>query len=148
MNKIVTLLFVFILMACNGVSKKTEQTLNKVGEAAGKGAGELIDGISKGLESSFDVEIELSEKLKSTGLTIGKKVISSANGGTDNWVAVYFIFDQNFKDTITAKVFDPEANEYGRTTAIVNATAGNTFFVDFYFDKRTNIDAKSVLVLE
>lgn len=121
--------------------------INKAGDVAGQTAGEFIEGASKGVEKAFDVKVTLSDDLKKKGLEFGKTYITSDSLATDNLLMVYVIFNQDFSGTLKAKVYDDKNLEMGRTTAVVNAKKDQARFIEFHFDKRTNIDSKNVLTL-
>lgn len=68
--------------------------------------------------------------------------------GEDNLLIVYTIFHSDYNDTIMAKVFDENTQEMGRTTAIVSAKKDEAKFIEFHFDKRTNIDSEHKITIE
>lgn len=74
--------------------------------------------------------------------------ITSADSATDNVLTAYLIFDKDIDRQITVKVFNEEGKEYGRVRQTVQAQKGDAKYIDFVFDKRTNIDGKGKVVFE
>lgn len=134
--------------SCQRAKDKTKEVINETGQAAGKAAGEFAEGVATGTTATFDFKLDLAQALKDKGLTTGKYMVSSSGTGTDNNVSVYIIFNQNFNDSITAKAFDKSGLEMGRAGQRVNGKKGEAFYVDFIFDDRTNIDAKSSVTIQ
>jgi len=122
--------------------------INKAGDVAGQTAGEFIEGASKGVQKAFDVKIILPQNLKNQGVEFGKTYITSDSIGTDNLLMVYVIFNKPYTDTLVAKVFDDQQLEMGRVAAVVSGVQNEAKFVEFHFDKRTNIDSKNTLTVE
>jgi hypothetical protein len=60
----------------------------------------------------------------------------------------YLIFEKDFSGNIKAKSYDKNGLELGRTNVNVNGKAGNASYFDFIFDRRTNIEQKSNIILE
>ena len=67
---------------------------------------------------------------------------------TDNIVSVYLIFDKHFSGILTAKAIHNNGLEFGRTSMDIVADSGQAKFVDFVFDKRTDIDRNDRVTLE
>jgi hypothetical protein len=135
-----------LLFACSSTDIK--ENINKAGDVAGQTAGEFIEGASKGVQKAFDVKLELPEQLKAQGLEFGKASVTSDSLGTDNLLLLYVIFNKDFEGTLTAKVFDEQALEMGRTTIQVSGKKEEARFIEFHFDKRTNIDSKNKLTIQ
>ncbi len=136
-------LFVF---SCSHSS--VNEKINKVGEVVGEASGELAKGLGNGATKAFDVKIDLAEELKKKGLSIGKTTLSSDSTGTDNLLSAYLIFDKDFSGKITAKIFDNKSKEMGRINTMVDMKAGDAKYIDFDFDKRTNIDSDCTITIE
>ena len=134
--------------SCDWAKRKTKETVNKSGEIVAKTGSEFVDGMAKGIEKTFQNEIVISEELSERGLSTGKIIIANSDSATDNVLSVYFIFDSDFDQKITAKVFDEDGVEYGRTTLAISGLADEAKYFDFVFDKRTNIDGKGKLTFE
>lgn len=150
MKKLFYFLFiasVSVSFSCNRVKKTAKDTINKGGETVGKGASEFIKGVSDGVGKSLTVKLELSEELKNKGLRTGKYFVAS-QGGTENKLSVYFIFDGDFADTLKAKAYGEDGLELGRTKLFVNGRSEDAAYFDFVFDKRTNIDSEGVIKIE
>ncbi len=137
-----------ILVSCNWAKDKAKETVNKTGEIVAKTGSEFVNGIQKGVEKTFSNEVEIAEKLKAKRIKSGKILINSTDSSSDNIITVYFIFEDNFSQSITAKVFDEKGLEYGRANAMVIGKSGDAKYFDFNFDKRTNIDSKGKIVFE
>ena len=93
-------------------------------------------------------EISLSESLTDKGLSTGKFTIENADGGRNNQLTIYLIFDRDFKSSVTAKAFDKNGLEIGRTKIEVEGKADEAGYFDFIFDKRSYIEVKSKISLE
>jgi len=136
-------------ISCNRVKEKTKQTINKGGEVVGKGATEFFEGVSEGVDKTMQCKITLSEGLSKNGIKTGKFIIDSDTlGGTKNKLTLYLIFEKDFSGNIKVKSFDKNGLESGRTNMNISGKAGNANYFDFIFDRRTNIEQKSNLVLE
>jgi len=137
-----------IFFSCNWFKQKGKEVANKTGEAAATVSSEFVEGASKGIEKTFVNEVIFSEDLKKAGVTSGKIIISSTDSATDDIVRAYLIFDNDFQRDITVKVFSPEGIEYGRVKETISAKKDEAKYVDFVFDKRTNIDSKGKITFE
>jgi hypothetical protein len=147
MNNIKVFVFVaFGFFACT--SNSIKEKINKAGDIAGEATGEFIEGASKGVEKAFDVDIQLDQKLLSKGIQFGKATVTNDSVGVDNLLVLYVIFNQDFKGKLTAKAFDDQSLEMGRATIEVTGKKDETKYVEFHFDKRTNIDSKNKLTVE
>ena len=146
MRIIATLTIALLFTACSTSSIK--EKINKVGDVAGQTAGEFIEGASKGVQKAFDVKIVLPEGLKEKGIEFGKSTVTSDSVGTDNLLLLYVIFNKDFEGKLTAKVFDDQSQEMGRASVNVSGKKDEAHYVEFHFDKRTNIDSKNKLTIE
>jgi hypothetical protein len=150
-KSLTTLLVVFVALAfsCNRVKEKTKQTINKGGETVGKTATEFFEGVSEGVGKTMECKIALSENLIRNGIKTGKFYIDSDTLiGSKNKLTLYLIFEKDFSGNIKAKSYDKNGRELGRTDVNVNEKAGNASYFDFIFDRRTNIEQKSNIILE
>jgi hypothetical protein len=136
----------FLFTACSSTSIK--EKINKAGDVAGQTAGEFLEGASKGVKKAFDVTVILPSDLKEKGVEFGKATVSSDSIGTDNLLVVYVIFNKDFEGKLIAKVYDDQSLEMGRSIVTLNGKKDETKFVEFHFDKRTNIDSKNKLTIE
>lgn len=148
MKYIFILLSTVFITSCNWFKQKTKETVNKTGEVVAKTGSEFVDGVSKGVEKTFQNEVTFSDKLKNEGLKSGKIIINSSESSTDNILTTYLIFDNNIEEKITVKVFNEAGLEYGRVTQIVKGQKDEAKYIDFVFDKRTNIDGKGKVTFE
>lgn len=147
MNKFITAIALILgLTACSTSSIKDK--INKTGNAVGQVTGEFIEGASKGVSKAFDVKVELPQYLTDKGLQFGKATVTSDSIGTDNLLVLYIIFNKDFDGLLTAKAFDNQLLEMGRSSAQVSGKKNDAKFVEFHFDKRTNIDSKNKLTVE
>ena len=148
-NGCVSILLLFILTtSCKWGEGKAEKAANKTGEVVAKTGSEFVDGIRKGIEKSFSNEVMISENLKAAGLLTGKIVINSTDSTTDNILSAYLIFEKYFNQQVSIKIFDEHGFEYGRTSQSISGRAGEAKYIDFTFDKRTNIDGKGKISFE
>jgi len=137
-----------ISASCNWAEKKAKDTVNKTGEVVGKAGSEFVNGVAKGVEKTFENEVKFSDDLIKKGLEAGKIVIRSSEHHSDDIISAYLIFNNNFDQEVTIKVYTPQGKEYGRTRTLVKAKKGDAFYVDFTFDSRTNIDGKGTISFE
>ncbi|MBY0427105.1 MAG: hypothetical protein K2Q22_15830 [Cytophagales bacterium] len=146
--KYLLLLFPLALSSCDWAKQKTKETVNKTGEVVAKTGSEFVDGVSKGIEKTFQNEVVFSEPLKKHGLSSGKIIIHGTDSSSNNILTTYLIFNGNVDQDITIKVFSDEGQEYGRVKQHIAGVQGEAKYVDFVFDKRTNIDGKGKLIFE
>ncbi|MBC7383551.1 MAG: hypothetical protein H7296_11280 [Bacteroidia bacterium] len=150
MKKIILILLValFLFSYCDNFNEKTKETISKTGETIGKTSSTFVDGVKEGIHKTFACEIILSQELQNSGLKTGKYRIESDADGKDNKLILYVIFDTDFNKMVQAKVLDAGGAEYGRAKANIKGKKGEAFFVDFIFDKRTNIEGQSKITLD
>lgn len=146
MKKIVILAGTIFLLSCE--SESIKEKINKAGDIAGQATGEFAEGLSHGVSKAFDVKLDLSLDLQKAGLSLGKCSVLSDSVGTDNLLVVYVIFKENIKKDIHAIAFDEANNEMGRAKVTIEGKRDESQFIEFHFDKRTNIDSNSKLKLE
>ncbi|WP_299274829.1 hypothetical protein [uncultured Psychroserpens sp.] len=143
------LLCVFTLLSCQRVKDKTQETINASGEAVGKSATEFIEGVSEGIDKTLEAKIKLSPNLKTKGIDTGKFTIANnPQGGKDNLLTLYLIFNQDFNDIVFVKVFDKNGLETGRAKLEVTGKKGDANYFDFTFGKRVEIEYRSVIIVE
>jgi hypothetical protein len=143
-----TVLLCSSLISCDWAKDKAKNTLHKGGEIVGKAGSEVVDGVAKGVETSFANLVEVSPRISEDGIRIGRVTVTSTDSTSDNLVSVYLIFDKNYSGKITAKALDGDGLEFGRSSMNIVADAGSAKFVDFEFDRRTNIDRNDRVRLE
>jgi hypothetical protein len=148
MKPVLLLSVIFLSASCNSFKEKTKSTINKAGEVVAEAGSEFADGVKKGVEKTFTTQAVLSADLTGKGLQTGKIIISSTDSTTDNIVSAYLIFNGDINQPVTLKVFTDAGQEYGRVTQPVKGSKGEARYVDFIFDKRTNIDGKGKLSFE
>jgi hypothetical protein len=134
-------------ISCNRVKEGTKEVINKTGETVGRASGKFLEGVSEGVDRSFDCEIILSENLKNKGITTGKFTISDSSG-RKNQLSLYLIFNKDFNSRITARVSDKKGLENGRSSVDVMAKANDARFVNFVFQPETDIEVKSKIYIE
>jgi hypothetical protein len=147
--KLVLLLLLAIAVSCGKIKEKTKDGINKGGETVGKTATEFFEGVSEGVEQTLACEILLSQELKDMGVKTGKtSVNNSPDGGNNNLLTLYLIFDKDFKSSVIAKAFDKNGLEIGRAKLEIQSKTGDAGYYDFSFDKRTYIEVKSKIQLD
>jgi hypothetical protein len=134
-----------LLASCSGDAVK--EKINKAGDVAGQAVGELATGVSAGVEKAIGVQVEVSPALAEKGISIGKIIVSDSSA-SDNMLSIYTVFSKDFDGEITAKVFDQSKAEMGRTKVKLSAKMEDAKFVDFVFDKRTNLDHHCTVIIE
>jgi hypothetical protein len=146
--KYLLIILTVTFVSCNWAKQKTKETVNKTGEVVAKTGSEFVNGVSKGIEKTFQNDVLFSDQLKKQGLKTGKIIIHGTDSTTDNILTTYLIFDNNVDQDITIKIFSDEGQEYGRVTQHITGQKNEAKYVDFIFDKRINIDGKGKLVFE
>jgi hypothetical protein len=139
-------LFTLLFYQCS--SSGVKEKINKVGDVTGQVVGEFATGVSKGVEKTLNASISLSDNLKKQGLNVGKITFGNDSIGVDNILTVYIIFAQDFKGRITAKAFEQDGLEIGRAKKDITGKKDDAGYFEFRFDKRTNIDNHSKIVIE
>lgn len=135
---------VLLFISCN----ETKEKINKAGEAVGQAAGEFVSGVTSGVEKAWETKVDLPKNLEAQGIQFGKITVSSDSGATDNLVTVYVIFNNNFSSDLTAKAYDNKGIEMGRSKIKVEGKKDEARYIEFHFDKRTNIDNDSRVTIE
>ncbi len=146
--KIFLFLIVILTGGCDDVGTTAKNTVNKTGKTVGKGTSEFFKGIKGGIDKSLQCKVELSNGLTARGIQPGKYYISSSKGASDNVLTIYFIFEKDFKGKVSAKLFDKNGREYGRTVKEIEGNKGEANFFDIVFSPRTEIESKSVFRLQ
>jgi hypothetical protein len=147
MKKLILSLFLanlFIACRTESGNERLQGATEKVGESASK----AVKGLKAGIEKATKVNIELSENLKTRGLSLGKTKLDSKNGGRHNMLNIYVIFDKKINRNVLMKVFNNQNEEVGRTKTLISGEEGEAKYIDFIFDKRTNIDRDFKIVME
>lgn len=136
-------------VSCNSetVQEKAKNTINNTGRSIGRGTSQFIKGVKEGVDKTIQCTVEVSPALKSEGVSFGKFFISQSKGSIDNILTIYLILDHDLNRKISVKVFDKKGQEYGRTSAMVQGKSGQAYNIDFVFDARTEIEAKSKFML-
>lgn len=148
MKYVLLLSATLLLTSCDWFKQKTKETVNKSGEIVAKTGAEFANGVSKGIEKTFEHAVVISGPLQQAGLSTGKIIINSTDSSIDNILTVYMIFGARIDRPVTLKVFSEAGQEYGRVTRQVQGQANEARYVDFVFDRRTNIDGKGKLSFE
>jgi hypothetical protein len=147
MKKLILSLFLanlFIACRTESGNERLQGATEKVGESAAK----AVKGIKAGIEKATKINIELSENLKNRGLSLGKTKLDSKNGGRHNVLNIYLIFDKKLNRNVLLKVLNNQNEEIGRTKSLISGDAGDAKYLDFIFDKRTNIDRDFKILME
>lgn len=139
-------------VSCSNMVHKTNEvasnTVKEVGQQVGEKSTQFVSGVKDGVDKAYGCTVELSPELKELGLEMGKFVISKdSNAQGDNKLSVYLIANKRVDKAIMARVTDAEGKEYGRAGALVKWQASEAHYVDFVFDKRTDIVGRSKIIL-
>jgi hypothetical protein len=133
------------VMACN--SSNVNDKIHNASEKAGKAVSEVAKGVSEGVKSSFGVTITRVDTNSLKTIDIGKVILKSKDG-KDNMLSVYIIFKKDFSRRLMIKAYDNKGLEMGRIAQLVTGKKEEARFVDFVFDKRTNIDNNNKVTIE
>lgn len=139
---------ILAVSSCDWAKNKTKKAINKTGEIVGKTGSEFGDGIYKGVKNTFENDVKISDQLTAKGLEFGEIIVKSTASATDNILTVYVIFNKNFDQEITIKVFNENGKEYGRLTKKVKGEKGEARHIDFTFNNQVNIGAKGNITIE
>jgi hypothetical protein len=142
------LICILTLVSCNSIQDKARNTINKTGETVGLGTTEFVKGIKEGIDKTLQCKLETDSKLSDKGIKTGKFFIGHDSNGSPDVFTVYIIFDHDFKGRLTATVFDKNNQEYGRASLDADKHAGEAAYFDFVFDKRTEIESKSLFIIK
>jgi len=134
-----------VLVACGGAD--VNEKIQKASEKAGQAVSEVAKGVSKGVKSSFEIHISKIDSTALKAIDFGKIDLKSKDG-TDNMLSIYLIFKQDFSRRLLIKVYDNKGLEMGRSSQLVKGKKDEAGFIDFIFDKRTNIDNDSKITIE
>ncbi len=138
--KIRTLGIIFIgLMMVNCRTEEGNEKLADAGQKVGTSAATMVKSMKAGIEKVSKINLEVSENLKTRGVEIGKVTLGS-KGGRHNMLSVYVIFDKKINKNVMIKITNSQGIEVGRTSSLISGNAGEAKYIDFVFDKRTNID--------
>lgn len=138
-----------MFFACSRVKQKAKETINKGGQMIGESASEFFDGVADGVTEKFHCEIVVSDNLKNKGIKTGKySVENDSLGNLDNQLSLYIIFEKDFKSSITAKVFDKNGVEIGRSIKKIESKSGDAEYFSFTFNEKAYIETQSKIVIE
>ena len=137
-----------LFASCNWAKEKVKDTANKSGEIIAETGSEFADGATRGIDNTFRNDVVVSEDLKRSGLKTGKITVRGTDSSTDNILTAYLIFDNAIDRNMSVKVFDGNGQEYGRAMTAVKGEKNEAKYVDFVFDKRTNINSKGKIIFE
>jgi hypothetical protein len=137
-----------LLVGCGRVKEEAREALNKGGELAGSAAGEVIEGVTTGVEETWSIDVQLSEALKARGLSLGKVQVEADSAGRDNRVILYCSAAQAFADTLHALAYDKDGKEMGRASLVIDLPANGADFHTLHFQPLTDLERKSRVVLQ
>lgn len=142
------LVLTLTLSSCNWTKEKTKKAINRTGEVVGKTGSEFGDGIYKGVKKTFENDVKISDELKMKGLEIGEVLINSSDYATDNVLTIYMIFNNDFDQEVTIKIYAENGKEYGRLKEKLKGEKDEAKHIDFTFDKHVNIGLKGSITIE
>jgi len=140
------ILIMGIASSCDSVKSKTKDVIGKTGETVGEGTSEFVNGVSKGVDRTFECKVELSQALVDKGMDLGKFYIPDSLGKSYT-LSAFISFNKDFRQDIMVSVYDEKGKEYGRMSKLVETQAGEGKYIDFVFDERTDIESRSKFVL-
>ncbi len=143
---LIAVMLVCLLASCNRTKEKAKEIINETGQTVGEGATEFVQGVGEGIDETLQSEVVVSDKLKEAGLQTEKFKLH--DGAEEDSLTVYVIFNKNFKQIVSVKVYDDKGKEYGRSTLTLEGAANEARYVGFAFDKHTDFEHKSKFVLE
>ena len=135
----------FFFQSCR--TEEGNQKLANTSEKVGESAASIVKGMKSGIEKASAIKIDITEELKNRGVSNGKVALNS-KGGHHNVLNVYMVFDKKINRNIIVKVQDSQGLEIGRSKVLVAAEAGDAKFIDFVFDKRTDIDRDNKITMQ
>lgn len=148
---VASILFLTVFfLSCDSetVKTKAKNTIANTGKSLGRGTSQFLKGVREGVDKTLNCQVELSESLKNEGLSTGKFFISQSKGASDNVLTVYLVFEKDFNKKVSTRVYDRKGREYGRASTVVEGKAGDAGYIDFVYNPRTEIEAKSKFTLE
>jgi len=136
-----------LALACkNEVEEKTKDAFEKGTKAVEETADKVVDEVSSRFEDSRGCELALSQQIKEKGISTGKFYIEKDSvTKKHNKLVVYLINDKNYKGAINFKVADKDGVEIGRTSIDISEKTATAGYRDVVFDKRTDIEPKSII---
>ena len=137
-----------LLAACDRVKQTAKETINKTGETVGRSTTEFADGVSEGIDKTYQSSLAVSPELQQAGLRAGRFSVGSTDSSQHNVLTAYLIFDKDFSREILVQVMDRKGVEYGRVRQHVAGTKGEAGYFDFVFNKRTRFESKSSIRIE
>ena len=137
-----------LLAACDRVKRTAKETINKTGETVGRSTTEFADGVSEGIDKTYQSTLAVSPELQQEGLSAGRFSVGSTDSSKQNVLTAYLIFDKDFNRDVLVKVIDRKGVEYGRVRQHVAGTKGEAGYFDFVFNKRTQFESKSNIRFE
>jgi hypothetical protein len=143
-----TIFFAFSLFTTSCRTESGNERLAGASEKIGESASKAVKGLKAGIEKATKINLEVAELLKNKGISAGKVTLGSKNGGRHNMLSVYMIFDKKVNKNVTLKVINNQNDEIGRTKMLLSGTEGEAKYIDFIFDKHTNIDRDFKIVME
>jgi hypothetical protein len=136
------------LASCDRAKQEAKEALNEGGRVAGTAAGEVIEGVTTGVEDTWSINVELSEARKKQGLALGKIEVEAGEGGNDNVLVVYLTNANAMNDSLRVIAYDNSGAEMGRTMVRMAAAAGAGDFYEARFPRRTDLERKSRVTIE
>lgn len=134
--------------ACNRAKQGAKDALNTGGEIAGKAAGEVVEGMTTGVQETWRVDVRLSDALERRGLGLGKTSVQSGAENNDNLLVVYLTNTAAVDDTLRVVAYDKDSLEMGRALLPVKAAANSGTYYDVQFPTRTDLERKCRVVIE
>ncbi len=132
---IASLMLILAALGCGTVGSVPK----KAGEALGKSVTDFGKGVGAGVDEAQEIKVELSDTLKKINIT---HTIAKAASGKSKGVTVYLLSQAPQQLTLTAKAFNADKQEIGRSAVDVTFSKDDAQYVTFHFDDQ--MDAMKV----
>lgn len=87
-------------------------------------------------------------KCMKKGVEFDRATVSNYGTGTDNLLAVYVFFSNDYNDTLCVKISDYNNEEKARSTVVVSGKQDEAQLVEFRFNRDINIIPMDKLIIE
>lgn len=131
--------FVCTIFAVVGCGKSDKSLSTIAGERVGEEVTKIVTGIDSGVDKQLSVDVTLSARVTDSGLS--KTVAKSSGLSTEKGFNVYFISKKKISGILTAKAFNKDNQEIGRTKTEVSFNSDDAKYINFVFDNELDTTA-------